>query len=372
MWSEKMKNGKVKFRERYTDPLTGKDQKVSVIMDKDTAKTRKLAVIALSEKIDKISKESRIPEINKKMTFGDLVRFYQEYQLNTVKASTFKRNQSVANSLLKLLGSDTLVSSLSAGYIKKQFSEQKRAVATLNEWDTRLKAILRWGYENDYIEDIRFLEKLKKQEDKQKKSKLEEKYLEPWELEAILDEMKVEKWRLMTEFLALSGLRIGEAIALEFSDIDFKKKNIRVDETRDPNNHVTTDAKTGTSMREIFMQPELEDVCKKIRAYTLQMRFKYRFEKRLFFCDINGDYLKYDSYRQYLGDTSEIAIERRVTPHIMRHTHTSLMAAAGVDLGTISRRLGHADSKITRAIYLHITEKMKERDREQIRNIRLL
>lgn len=58
MWSENLPNGKVRFVERYTDPLTDKQCKISVTMYKDTAATRKQAQAALadkiSEKIDKI------------------------------------------------------------------------------------------------------------------------------------------------------------------------------------------------------------------------------------------------------------------------------------------------------------------------------
>lgn len=38
----------------------------------------------------------------------------------------------------------------------------------------------------------------------------------------------------------------------------------------------------------------------------------------------------------------------------------------------ISRRLGHEDSKITRDIYIHITEKRKEKDNELIKNVHLV
>ena len=51
MWSEKQPNGKVKFVERYTNPLTLRKQRASVTMDKDTAHTRKLAQAALDEQI---------------------------------------------------------------------------------------------------------------------------------------------------------------------------------------------------------------------------------------------------------------------------------------------------------------------------------
>jgi integrase len=44
----------------------------------------------------------------------------------------------------------------------------------------------------------------------------------------------------------------------------------------------------------------------------------------------------------------------------------------GIDIDTISRRLGHESSKITREIYLHVTEKLKEKDFERISAIKIL
>lgn len=51
MWAETTKDGKVKFREQYKDPLTGKYKKVSVTYDKNTNQTRRKAQIALEQKI---------------------------------------------------------------------------------------------------------------------------------------------------------------------------------------------------------------------------------------------------------------------------------------------------------------------------------
>ena len=51
MWVEERSNGKFKFCERYTDYLTGKVKRVSVIMDKNTAQTRKIAQRTLEQKI---------------------------------------------------------------------------------------------------------------------------------------------------------------------------------------------------------------------------------------------------------------------------------------------------------------------------------
>ncbi|MEK4715025.1 MULTISPECIES: tyrosine-type recombinase/integrase [Sporosarcina] len=49
-----------------------------------------------------------------------------------------------------------------------------------------------------------------------------------------------------------------------------------------------------------------------------------------------------------------------VTPHSFRHTHTSLLAEAGVGLEEIMDRLGHQDDEVTRNVYLHVTNEMKK------------
>jgi integrase len=44
----------------------------------------------------------------------------------------------------------------------------------------------------------------------------------------------------------------------------------------------------------------------------------------------------------------------------------------GLSIDLISRRLGHENSQITKEVYLHITEKLKERDNEQIKNVKII
>jgi integrase len=45
-----------------------------------------------------------------------------------------------------------------------------------------------------------------------------------------------------------------------------------------------------------------------------------------------------------------------LTPHSLRHTHTSLLAETGISLEQIMDRLGH----ITKNVYLHVTQEMKK------------
>ena len=57
------------------------------------------------------------------------------------------------------------------------------------------------------------------------------------------------------------------------------------------------------------------------------------------------------------SDWGEVAYrisEPDVTFHGLRHTHASQLIASGVDIVTISKRLGHAKPSVTLAIYAHM------------------
>lgn len=56
----------------------------------------------------------------------------------------------------------------------------------------------------------------------------------------------------------------------------------------------------------------------------------------------------------------KVNLNLEVTPHSLRHTHTSLLAEAGVGLEEIMGQLGHQDGEVTRKVYLHVTSEMKK------------
>ena len=60
-------------------------------------------------------------------------------------------------------------------------------------------------------------------------------------------------------------------------------------------------------------------------------------------------------------------INQELTPHSLRHTHTSLLAEAGVALEQIMDRLGHSDDQITKNVYLHVTQEMKKEASQKFR-----
>ena len=222
---EQTKSGKFKFVEQYMDYMTGKKKRVSVTMEKNTAATRRIASETLVHMIDE--RQNKPPKVQE-LTLFEVVERYRAYQIMTVKASTYVRNYHQCNSIMKILGKDVLVNHLTANYLKEQFLKTGESPNTLNERRIRFIALLNWAYENDYIQDISFIQKFKPFKTQATKEKSQERYLEQKELTTLIGSMTVQKWQLFTEFLSLSGLRIGEAVALKASDIDFEMNVIHV------------------------------------------------------------------------------------------------------------------------------------------------
>lgn len=370
MWIEELKNGKYKFVERYTDYLTGKSKKVSVTLDKNTASSRKIALEMLNKKI-----QNNFPVNVKNITLKDLIEKYRAYQKQTVKPSTYKRNYYASDTLMRILGEDTLINRLSSSYIVEQFLATGKEPGTLNEHLTRFKAIIRWGFQNDYIDNISFIDKIPRFKDVTAREKIKDKYLEPDEVTSLLS--AIEKtglwyWYYLTKFLILSGLRSGEAIALTNDDIDLKDRVIHVTKTYDSNNKIITTPKTACSIRDVFIQDELFTLIKKIMRYMKELKLAKGTRNNYFMVDTNGNVMNYAVYEKFLRNICKKVISKKVTAHTLRHTHASLLLAEGISVDTISRRLGHENSKITREIYLHITNKLKQKDNESIRNINII
>lgn len=348
MWPQEQ-NGKIKYTERYK--VNGKYKTVSITYPKDTAHNRKEASEKLNERIKMILEA---PEMGKPI--AEVFKAYCKYQQKHTRPATQRRNKYVLEAVLEKLG-DVQMNAITAGYIKEHLPDDEPD--KYNQRLVRLKAFLRWAYENDYIDSVDFLAKLKPLET-QAKEKLKDKYLEKKELKRLVDGMAVEKWRLVTLFLALTGMRIGELMALNITDV--KIKTIRINKTflighgkAGKVQHLT---KTDASTRDIYIQSELKPIIYQIRQLE---RTDARFIS-----------FKYDAYRKYLRENSERILHRKITPHIFRHTMTSLMAAEGVPLEVISRRLGHSDSDVTRQVYFHVTDGLKNRDAMLIEKAKLL
>ncbi len=372
MWSIQTKAGNTEYHEYYRDPLTNKRKTATITLKgKDTKQKQKLA----AEELAKIIAEKERASACVDLTLAELKEKYITYQQKTVKKATWMRNNFSLTICVEQIGPDVRVNRLTAGYIRDRLLERTNDATTINEYICRIKAMLRWAYNSDYTDNITVVNKLKRLKDDRlvvSSMRPQDKYLEPDQLTKLLAYMETsqEYWYLLSCFLVLSGLRIGEALALESSDIS--DSEIMVNKTFDLFNREISTPKTPCSNRKVFVQKELAEVIKKIRIYNRNKSLLLGIRTTHFFFKNDGDYISYKAYSKYIAETSERVLGFRRTPHSFRHTHASLLFAEGVSLDTISRRLGHENSKITRDIYLHIVEKVYAKDREILSEKRLI
>lgn len=67
------------------------------------------------------------------------------------------------------------------------------------------------------------------------------------------------------------------------------------------------------------------------------------------------------AFSAYWADRAEDFGVSDVTLHALRHTHASQLIAAGIDVVTISKRLGHANPTVTLRIYAHLFRKRDDK-----------
>ena len=359
MWTEQ-RNGKYRYFERYTDPLSGKLRKVSVTLPK---KNDKKATKMLSEMISEKTKSLG------DYTLGDAADAYLAQHEKQVRKQTYIRNAHSINYTCDLLGRDNLIDRLTAAYIWDCYSKSGKSARTENENMSRFKTFIRWAYRHDYVSSTACVDKLERFNDTPIRERIQDKYLNRVELSTLLENMPDEGNRLVTEFLALSGLRIGELVALNDSDVT---DVISVTKTFSAISMEMSPGKTLCSRREVHVQPELASCISRIRIFMQKRRLMTGSNSPYFVIGRNGDRFQYYAFNKYFKEATEKILGRPLTTHALRHTHASLLAEAEVPLEAIKRRLGHEDSRITEKIYLHITEGTKKKDADLLDTISLL
>ena len=368
MYIEKLPNGKFRCGQSYKDFMTGKFKKVSVVIDRNTASKRKEAENMLQEMIDNLNKYDE----KKDYSLKEVIEKYRVYLKTAVKPSTYYRNYCAGNTFMKIFGSDILVNNLNATFVREKLIDTGRKGSTLNESIIRFKTLLRWAYQEELIKDISWLDKIRPFPDIARRVKIADKYLEGFELKILLDNLTVEHNKRFYLFMALSGLRPGEAIALTVNDIDFENRIINVDKTYNSAQKIILSAKTETSEREVYMQDELFQFIKEQLSYNRHFQISTGIRTDLLFFNKNGGYLQHAGLNKYFKDNCVKHLNRKLTLHSLRHTHASLMFEHGMSLDAISERLGHNDSSITKEVYLHITNKTKERYNNTIKEVHIL
>lgn len=172
--------------------------------------------------------------------------------------------------------------------------------------------------------------------------------------------------------LAHTGMRPGELLALEWKDIDFKKKTIKIYKTIYHENDRTDDfllltPKTSKSKRIVPIRDDEVELLIELKEQQMT-EWKTRNKKVK---ALDSDFIFTNLvYLGYPLNTGALAYHFRkiilkgkfnpkITPHKLRHTHISILAEAGASLSEIKSRVGHGEGRTTEQIYLHYTDFVK-------------
>jgi integrase len=247
--------------------------------------------------------------------------------------------------------------------IMRAFSMADVKPHTMNQTIGMFKTFSKWLYYMEYTQmDVG--DRIQKLKDDRPGKDPEELYLESDRLRELLDQLNGmdQMAYYMTRFLALTGLRIGEATALLPEDIG--DRYISINKAYDEMICAVSAPKTKTSIRQIFIQPELRELINEYLKWRNLDMMAYGLRPSTLFYSRRGGFY---SERLY-----NYALPKGIHPHILRHTHVALLAEQGMTLEAIARRLGHDGTQTTKRVYYHVTEKQKQKDEEKMTSIRIL
>jgi integrase len=161
-----------------------------------------------------------------------------------------------------------------------------------------------------------------------------------------------------------TGLRLGEVLALRWGRIDLDRKVIEVrealEETKAHGIRFKV-PKTKAGRRDITVPDLLVETLREFRKEQLEIRIKLGAGKlrddALLFAGVDGALPSQKRYSKAWSDFADQVEMPEVAFHNLRHTHASQLIDEGVDIVTISKRLGHAKPDITLRIYAHLFRK---------------
>ena len=172
----------------------------------------------------------------------------------------------------------------------------------------------------------------------------------------------------------LTGMRIGELLALKWDNVDLNTGTITVCETLrrvkvydDKGNSeskiLTKCPKTEKGYRSIPIPKTLVLALKKYQLAS------YNSEEGLVFCTKSGLPFQYNYVWYTHKALCKKANIRETSIHALRHTFASRSIEAGIDVKTVSDLLGHANTQITWNTYVHSTNDSKREAANTMENI---
>lgn len=278
------------------------------------------------------------------ITFSDLFNIYMDTKKGKIKDRSYNDINYLICSTILPFWKTTVLSKITLKKIEewqdillntkckdgKQYSNNY-----LESIQTKFKAILKYASTMSYIEDTRVCDfKFVKRNNVIKQEML---FWHPDEYMKFISCVDKLPYHALYNTLYWCGLRLGEALALNWNDIDLQARTIDIHKTYSKHTKQITSPKTNNSYRVVIIPKQclsvlmqLKEEHKKLIGFN-EDKFVFNFNKPL---DENV-------IRSYKNNICKKANVQQIRIHDFRHSHVSLLISLGFSTFDIAKRLGH-------------------------------
>ena len=308
--------------------------------------------------------------LDENMRFKELVEIYlREYAKNELKEVTsYNYRRDLEIHMLPVFGNKK-IKDITTPALTAFFTGMDKSSETTRKLKTVMSSVFTYGVNQGYIKTNPCYGALyKKDPSKAKKVK----FLDKGQCQKLMAATsEYSTFNTIIQFLLFTGLRIGECLALRWSDISFDDNTISINHTLSfaDDKWFLSVPKTQTSFRTI-----------KLSTYSKELLLRHKREQDklketvgdawvhpdIVFTSAIGNYycrsFTNKQLKKILVDNDLPAL----SVHALRHSNASLMINNGFDVKAISEHLGHCNTAITSDIYTHIFKEYKAKMAESI------
>ena len=244
-------------------------------------------------------------------------------------------------------------------------TNKKLAETTVERYLSIIRSIYSFALKNGYIKNDVFAKARMKNKktienlNRKKLAHIKERcltYDEAYKLIDALNSLDL-KYQLIVHFAIAGGLRRSEILGLKWEDINFEKNMVTISQSslqiRNVG-YIEGDLKNTYSHRNIYMPQTTMDLLKQYKEETAE----YTIEKEFVFVNNRGcrkglRLCPATITRWFRTFRESINLPPEVPLHGLRHTSATILITQGVNIKSVSRRLGHSSARTTLDVYSH-------------------
>ena len=209
-------------------------------------------------------------------------------------------------------------------FLMKEQKERGNTKSTISTKVSIIKSFFSW------LDDERLIEiNPASRIEKPKVKNTKRKYLTKEEIEEVREVIEKLIDRTLFEVLYSSGIRVSEAVALNWNNINFNDKKLRVINGKGGKNRIAP-----LSIKAIMLLKQYRESRNDASEWVFQSNFKQRMSKE-----------SIERHMRLLGEEADL--ESRLTPHRLRHSLATHVLNNGAPISVVSEILGHAKVSTT-------------------------